>query len=137
MHTIWRAFLIFKSWSIADTQFYISFKCTTSWLDKSVLCCAHHKCSYHQPPYNQAITIPLTIFPMLYFLSLLLIHSITGSLYLPFPFTHFAHLTAFKKFNNIYQRFSHIRSFRIAWLLVMAAYYFINWLHRNIFNPLW
>ena len=38
-----------------------------------------------------AITVPLTIFPMLCLLFPWLIHSITGSLYLPLPFTHFAH----------------------------------------------
>ena len=34
------------------------------------LCSAHHKYSYHPSPYN-AITIPLTIFPLLCLLSLL------------------------------------------------------------------
>lgn len=45
-------------------------------------------------PYN-IVTIPLTIFPTLYFSSLLLTHSITGSLHLLPPHTHFSHaLTA-------------------------------------------
>lgn len=52
--------------------------------------CSHHKCSFHLSPYD-TIAIPLTIFPMLYFLFPWLIHCITRSLYLPLFFIHFAH----------------------------------------------
>ena len=53
------------------------------------LCFAHHKYIFCLSPYN-AITIPLTMFFMPCLLFLWLIHSITGSLCLPLPFTHFA-----------------------------------------------
>lgn len=50
------------------------------------LYCAHHNCSYHLSP-NNASTILSTVFPLLYLLSLWLIHPIYESLYLPLPFT--------------------------------------------------
>ena len=53
------------------------------------LCCDHHRCGYHLSPYS-AVTIPLTVFPTLYFLFPGLIHPVTGSLYLRLPFAHFA-----------------------------------------------
>ena len=48
------------------------------------------KCGHHLSPYN-TITIPLTLFPMLCLLLSWLTPSITRSLYLPLPFTHFAY----------------------------------------------
>ena len=51
------------------------------------LCCAHHKCNaiWH---HTALLKLSLTIFSMLCLLFLWLIHSITGNLYLPLPFTH-------------------------------------------------
>lgn len=77
---------IFFDWSIVDNQCYVSFRCTTSWVHMIYMlyCYAHHKCNYHLSPYK-TITIPLTIFLMLYLLAPWLIHSIIGSPYLPLP----------------------------------------------------
>lgn len=47
----------------------------------------HHKCSYHPSPYS-TVKMLLTIVPLLYILSHD-IYCITGSSYLPFPFTQF------------------------------------------------
>ena len=54
-----------------------------------ILRSAHYKCSYHLPPCN-AIAVQLTLFPVLYLLSLWLTHYTCGSLCLTLPFTHFA-----------------------------------------------
>lgn len=51
----------------------------------------YDKSSNHLSTYR-IITIWLTVFPMLYTTSLWLIYSITGSLYLLFPFTFFTNL---------------------------------------------
>jgi len=55
-----------------------------------ILSQAYHNCGYHLSPYH-ATTILLTVILMLYLLFPWLVHSVTGSLHLPFPFTHFAH----------------------------------------------
>ena len=53
----------------------------------STLCHAHYKFSSHISPHSPT-TKPLTVFPMLYPSSPRLPHSVTGSRYLPLPFTH-------------------------------------------------
>ena len=63
------------------------------------LCCAHHKCVYHLSQYNP-LTISLTKCPVLCLLFLLLIRSVTGNLYLPLSFTHFAHPANTLPFSN-------------------------------------
>ena len=80
----------FMFFCVVDTKCYISFRCTTWWFYNSIIHCYAHKCSSHLSTYN-AITIPLTICPMLYLSSLWFTHSITGSLYPSLLFTHFAH----------------------------------------------
>jgi len=52
----------------------------------------HDKCGSHRSPY--LISILLTIFSMLYFSSLCLIHCITGGLYLSIPFPYFTPLSS-------------------------------------------
>ena len=73
---------------IIDTQCYISFRCTT-WFN-NFICYSHQKYSYDLSPYNTIMTL-LAIFLMLDLSSPWLSHSITGSLFLPIPFTNFAH----------------------------------------------
>ena len=51
---------------------------------------ARHKCRFHLLTYN-AITVPLTSFPVLYLGVLWFIHPITGTLNFPLPVTHFVH----------------------------------------------
>ena len=60
------------------------------WLKNSMHCSmlTNTKCNYHLSP-CQVIKVLLTIFPMLYFLSLWSIYFITGSLYLLITFAYF------------------------------------------------
>ena len=57
-----------------------------------MLCCAHHKCGHHLSSY---LYCSITMFPVLHLSSSWLTYSITGSLDLPFPFTHFVHPPSF------------------------------------------
>lgn len=79
---------IYFYWSMIDTQLYC-FRYTT-WFNNSVLWYTCHKCGYLLSPYN-TIIISLTVFLMLYPLSLWLSHSITRGLFLPLAFTYFVH----------------------------------------------
>ena len=66
--------------SIVDAQWYIIFRCTTLIQLLYMLLYNHSKCSDHPPPYI-ALTMSLTIFPMLCLLFLWIIHFIIGTLY--------------------------------------------------------
>ena len=72
--------------SIVDTQCYIDFRCATRWFDKCIRDAALTT-SVAAPVTIRRLS--LTIFLMLHLLFLWLIHPITGSPYLPLPFTHF------------------------------------------------
>lgn len=85
-------FIFFFNLSIADAQCYLSFRCPAEWFSHSVLCCARHKWGSCLSPCN-AVPVPSSMFPRLCLSSPWLLHSITGSLYLPVPFTHFAALS--------------------------------------------
>lgn len=53
---------------IVETQCYVSFRCAAWWFHSCMLCCAHHKCSYHLSPYSAIVYIPsaLPFIPMTY-----------------------------------------------------------------------
>lgn len=57
----------------------------------SLLCYAHHECSYHLSPQNP-VTVSLILFPIPYSVTFIawLIYFINGSLYLPHPFIYVA-----------------------------------------------
>lgn len=79
-------------WSIDDTQCLMGFRCAR--VTRHLFCTFHgapRKWSSHLSPHN-AITAPSTTFPVLYLSALWFIHSQTGSLCLPLPFPHLAHL---------------------------------------------
>ena len=102
---IWCNFktVLFLFLSTVDTQCYITFRCTTVIQHLYTLCCYTHRCSCYLSLCN-TITISLLIFPMLCLLFLWFIHSVTGSLYVPFPFTYFAY-TPFPCGNNQFSVF--------------------------------
>lgn len=78
---------IFFNCTIVDTQCHITFRCTTGdWPSLYTILCSQASL----PSPRSAITIPLTLFPLLCLSSLRLTHPTTRSLYLPPPFTHFA-----------------------------------------------
>lgn len=66
------------NWSRVDIQCNISFRCTVKWFDNSIECSMLTMIKCILPSYLVIIVL-WTIFPMLYFLSLGLICSITGS----------------------------------------------------------
>ena len=76
----------FFNWNMVDTQHHISFRCATWSFNKSVRYAA-------LAPSVAAVTVsvPLTVCRVPYLSSPWLTPSITGSLCLPLPFTHFAH----------------------------------------------
>lgn len=65
--------------SLADTQCYLSFRCTAQWFDDG-----HHMCGCHT-------TLSRTLFPMLRLSLLGLTRFAPGSLVFPLPFTLSAH----------------------------------------------
>lgn len=79
-----KKYVFFFNWRTVDTQRYIHFRHTTQRFHNSSHLCYAPKCGSHLSPYD-AITLPLTPFPRLCLSSPWLIHSITGSPYLPLP----------------------------------------------------
>ena len=85
------------------------------------------KCSYHPSPCN-TITISLIIFPVLYLVFPWFSHSITGNLFLPLPFTYFAHTH-----NPIYSYIEYKKTKELGCLsdsvkLLTSARVIISWL---------